>query len=138
MDFYLKLYRQHRSFVWFVCAGSLAFWVDFLTLLVLNECSLNLWLSRAIAFLAAATFTWWFNSHISFRGREARFKNLKGWTSYIGLSALGGILNYVASMLVLKSITPTTPLVMFFAVVVGSFSGLFVNYLTSHHLFFKK
>lgn len=138
MNFLTKLYEQHRSFFWFLCAGGLAFWVDFLVLWLLSYCGLNLWLARAISFLAAATFTWIFNSHISFRGRDARFTKLKGWGSYMALAAIGGILNYSASMVVLKLMTPVTPLVMFMAVVAGSFAGLFVNYLTSHYIFFKK
>ena len=81
-----------------------------------------MWLARAISFLAAATFTWIFN----------------GWGSYMALAAIGGILNYSASMVVLKLMTPVTPLVMFMAVVAGSFAGLFVNYLTNHYIFFKK
>lgn len=131
-------YRKHRSFMWFLCAGSIAFWIDFFTLWILQALGVNLWLARAVAFIVAATFTWFFNSRISFRGREARFKNLKGWGSYMGLAAIGGILNYCASMFVLKSVSTITPLTMFLAIAAGSLAGLLANYLSNHFIFFKK
>lgn len=131
-------YSKHRSLVWFLCAGSIAFWIDFFTLCILQASGLNLWLARAIAFIVASTFTWIFNSRISFRGREARFKNLKGWASYLGLVAIGGILNYCASMVVLESVRTISPLTMFLAIAAGSLAGLFANYFSNHFIFFKK
>lgn len=135
---YAVFFQKHRSFMWFLCAGSIAFWIDFFTLWILQALGLNLWLARAVAFVVAATFTWIFNSHISFRGREARFKNLKGWGSYMGLAAIGGILNYCASMAVLKSVSNVGPLTIFLAIAAGSLAGLFANYLSNHFIFFKK
>lgn len=99
---------------------------------------INLWIARAIAFVIAATFTWLFNSNISFRGRQARYKKLKGWGFYMGLVAIGGTVNYCASMVVLKNATTVTPFIMFLAVVAGSLMGLLVNYATNHFIFFKK
>lgn len=136
--FFQGAYKKHYTLVWFLCAGSIAFWIDFFTLWILQSIGLNLWLGRAIAFIAAATFTWVFNSRISFRGREARFKNLKGWGSYMGLAAIGGILNYCASMIVLKSVSTITPLTMFLAIAAGSLAGLFANFFSNHLIFFKK
>ncbi|OLY47112.1 GtrA family protein [Bartonella apis] len=134
----LDIYKNHRSFVLFLCSGSIAFWIDFFTLWILQTSGLNLWIARACAFIVAATFTWIFNSRISFRGREARFKNLKGWGSYMGLAAIGGVLNYCASMTVLKSSGNVTPLTLFLAIAAGSFAGLFANYFLNHFVFFKK
>lgn len=131
-------YTKHRSLVLFLCSGAIAFWIDFFTLWLLQTIGLNLWAARAIAFIVAATFTWIFNSRISFRGREARFKNLKGWGSYMGLAAIGGVLNYCASMTVLKSVTTVTPITLFLAIAAGSLAGLFANYFLNHFVFFKK
>lgn len=130
--------QQNRSFVYFAFSGGIAFWIDFFTFWVMTAFGNNLWLSRAIAFVIAATFTWIFNSRISFRGREARYKKFTGWLCYIGLVAIGGAVNYCASMTVLISAGNVSPLIMFFAVVVGSIAGLFVNFSTNHFIFFKK
>ena len=128
----LDIFKNHRSFALFLCSGSIAFWIDFFTLWILQTAGLNLWVARGCAFIVAA------NSRISFRGREARFKNLKGWGSYMGLAAIGGVLNYCASMTVLKSSGNVTPLTLFLAIAAGSLAGLFANYFLNHFIFFKK
>ena len=134
----LDIFKNHRSFALFLCSGSIAFWIDFFTLWILQTAGLNLWVARGCAFIVAATFSWIFNSRISFRGREARFKKLKGWGSYIGLASIGGVLNYCASMMVLKSSSNVTPLTLFLAIAAGSLAGLFANYFLNHFIFFKK
>ncbi|MHC5307328.1 GtrA family protein [Bartonella sp. LJL80] len=134
----MSVYKRYRSFIWFAISGSIAFVIDFVMLWIFSALGLNLWVARALAFAVAATFTWIFNSRISFKGRDAHLRKMKGWSTYIALAAIGGSVNYFTSMLILKNFTPTTPIVLLFAVAVGSCSGLFLNYATSHFFFFKK
>ena len=134
----IKFYQRHKTILWFVCSGAIAFWIDFLTFWILQTAGLNLWLARAAAFIIAATFTWVFNTKISFREREARFKNLKGWSTYIALATIGGSFNYCASMVVVKSVSEVNPVTMFIAVAAGSIAGLFANFFLNHIVFFKK
>ncbi|WP_245256551.1 GtrA family protein [Bartonella tamiae] len=132
------IYQRHRALFWFSCAGSIAFIIDFLSLWFLTYIGFNIWFSRALSFIVAATFTWIFNSHISFAGRNARLKKFSGWISYIALASIGGSINYVSSLFVIKQFSEERPEVLFFAVAVGSFLGLFANYLMNHYIFFKK
>ena len=127
----------HR-FLLFCCSGSLAFCVDYGALRVLVWLGLVHWAARILSFIAAATFTWQFNSRVTFRDASARLTGIAGWLSYMGTALIGGTANYLAYLGVLRLVGRVDAYSMFFGVAAGSFAGLAVNYFLCSAWFFKK
>ena len=128
--------RLHRFFL-FCCSGTLAFLVDYGVLRGLVALGMVHWLARIFSFITAATFTWQFNSRITFKSAPSRFTGFSAWLNYMGTAVMGGSVNYAAYLLVMRLAGKTDALSMFLAVAAGSAAGLAVNYILCSAWFFK-
>ena len=93
---------------------------------------------QAIAFLIAATFTWWGNRTFTFAHLAARGARglLREWLSFLAANAFGGLANYL-TYAVLVTFTPPPAGNPYVAVAAGSLVGLLFNFTLSKRLVFR-
>lgn len=126
-----------REIVGFAVAGVLGFVVDTAVLYSAMLLGLNFYLGRVVSFLAAATFTWWFNRRHSFAGAASGKPLWLEWLQYLGAMLLGGAVNYGVSAWVYATlpVSTTAPLL---GVAAGSLAGLVVNFVSAKFLIFRR
>ena len=129
----LKKLLAHR-FVRFGVAGVAGLLVD-LAVLYLLAPWLGWYLARAASFLAAATFTWWFNRTFTFRaapGSQARLSIGREYIAYISSMLGGAAINYTVYVLTLHWMSgPFAPTL---GVALGSCVGLLSNFTAARML----
>ena len=133
----LRRMRVARQLAMFGVAGTLGFIVDAGVLqLLVSGLAWDRYTGRLISFLCAATTTWIFNRHYTFRGH--RRHSLHGeWARYIFAMSGGFACNFAAySALVLWFNIDRQWLVL--AVAAGSIAGLGVNFVASRYWVFRK
>jgi len=90
---------------------------------------------RLISFLCAATATWIFNRHYTFRGPR-RHTLLGEWVRYVFAMSWGFACNYTAYWWCVYFFNFDGPWLIL-AVAAGSVAGLGVNYMASRHWVFR-
>lgn len=117
----------------FCLVGTVGFVIDagILQVLVVGAQS-NIYASRLVSFLAAATATWWMNRRYTFGVQ--RQPSRAEWLRYIALMVLGAVINYgvYALCVTVWILAREQP---WLAVALGSVAGLGANYATSSKLF---
>lgn len=127
---------SYISFLLFVFVGTVGFLVDsFFLYLLKNE--IGLYAARVISFFFAVITTWGLNRTITFKNAKSGLPKWREFLHYMKLMLLGGLVNYLTYAAAIFFI-PTVKLYPIIAVALGSLSGLFINYLTSKYLLFKK
>jgi putative flippase GtrA len=129
--------RLRRQFALFSAGGIIGFIVDAGVLqLLVSLLAWDRFSGRLISFLCAATATWVFNRHYTFRG--SRRHSLWGeWLRYIIAMSGGFACNYAAyTALVLWFDIDRQWLIL--AVAAGSIAGLGVNFFASRHWVYRK
>ena len=120
----------------FSLVGVLGFMVDagFLQLFV-SLFKLDLYISQVIAFLIAASVTWYFNRRFTFKD-EAQTDKKRQWGLYLLLNTAGGAINYgvyalcIANFLLMHHI----PIL---ALAAGTLAGLVFNFFASKYIVFR-
>ena len=118
----------------FGLVGVLGFVVDTGVVDALRLMHGNLYVDQAIAYLAAATFTWWLNRHFTFKIKIS--PTWKEWGKYLIANLSGGVANYLVFVV-------TTMLSSFIyhhailAIALGSLAGLVFNFIFSSLFVFK-
>jgi len=90
---------------------------------------------RLISFLCAATATWVFNRHYTFRGPR-RHSLFGEWARYVFAMSGGFACNYAAYWALVYFFNFDGPWLIL-AVAAGSVAGLGVNYMASRHWVFR-
>jgi putative flippase GtrA len=128
--------RRLRTFFLFCVAGALGFVVDAgIVQSLVSLLDWNPYFSRLLSFLAAATATWLFNRHYTFRGR--RHYSLRGeWLRYLAAMGAGFAVNFsVYSYLVFHyAFVQKYPAL---GVAAGSVAGLAINFISSRYWVFR-
>ncbi|MBB3226793.1 putative flippase GtrA [Luteibacter sp. Sphag1AF] len=129
--------RIGREILLFAAGGLIGFVVDGgIAQSLVSLAHWNVYAARAVSFLAAATSTWWWNSRHTFKGRDSGMGAQAEWLRWMGLMALGAVLNngvYVALLQGIPSLKPW-PVV---AVAAGSLAGAIANYGLARTLLFR-
>lgn len=126
-----------RELVLFGVAGVLGFIVDAgIVQLLVSGPAWNPYLARLVSFLAAATTTWLFNRHFTFR--SLRHYSLAGeWLRYLLAMSGGFALNYaIYSYLVFHY--PVVKQFPALGVAAGSLAGLAVNFASSRYWIYRR
>jgi putative flippase GtrA len=128
--------RALRQLMWFGVGGVIGFILDagILQLLVLGL-SWDRYSGRLISFLFAATGTWVFNRHFTFRGPR-RHTLLGEWVRYVFAMSWGFACNYAAYWVLVYFFNFDGPRLIW-AVAAGSGAGMGVNYMASRHWVFR-
>jgi len=125
-----------NQFLSFALVGAGGFFVDVVIVYtMIFVIGLSPLTARVPSFLAAATFTWYFNRHLTFNDCD-RSQPLSQWVRFLVVNAGGGVVNFAtyAATLLLLGDAAVVPLL---AVAAGSLAGLSVNYIASRYLVFQ-
>jgi Predicted membrane protein len=125
-----------RQIFLFALAGVIGLGVDIAVLYVLRD-AIGPFYGRAVSFFAAVLATWLVNRTLTFKGRLSGLSKKSEFTAYLSLMLIGGAVNYaIYSVLVVGVDTVREHL--FLGVAAGSLAGMFVNFLTSKYLLFRR
>lgn len=127
---------MYYQILFFGIVGVVGLCVDMFFLYILKGFLGPYW-ARLVSFFIAVFVTWIFNRNITFNGRSSSFSLLEEFVAYLGLMIFGGLVNYIAYVVVLFNLE-NVGYGMYIGVVVGSVSGMFINFFTSKHMLFKK
>jgi putative flippase GtrA len=124
----------------FAITGAAGFFVDIAVLwAAMHWGGLSPYAGRAVSYLAAATFTWAVNRHLTFGERRARdgIGMAREWLAFLTVNLGGMSVNY-ALFAVLVAWGPAPLSNPFIAAGGGSIAGLFVNYAASSRFVFRR
>ncbi len=127
------------QFLRFALVGTAGFVVNEAVLFAfLKILHLDPYSGQAVAFVFAATFTWWGNRFLTFREQAAvsRGGMAREWATFIAANALGGAVNYAiyASLVTFAPAPFNSP---FLGVVAGTLVGLAFNFTMSKRFVFR-
>lgn len=123
----------------FGLVGAVGFVVDYsIFSLLVYGLDQPLLMARGLAFICAATTTWYGNRMITFakKGRQSLDSAFNQWQK----SMCSALVSVVPNMMVFKSIielTPNTPIYHFIALVGGVLIGMVSNFLLSRYWVFS-
>ena len=123
------------SFLRFGLVGIAGFVVDSIVLLLAVASGAGPYAGRIVSWLVAVTFTWLCNRGFTFSDHSPL--SFHQWWRYVLVNSLGGMVNYlvyvvlVANIGVFKEYLPL-------AVMVGSLSGMIVNFTASRYWVFRR
>lgn len=124
--------RRARRFLAFSFVGAAGFVVDYAALSLLNLAGLDLLTGQALAWLCAATFTWYLNRRITFASQSKNWG--REWGAFVLANALGGAVNFAVYALAIN-LWPLAHEQPVLAVALGSLAGLVVNFAGSSRVF---
>ena len=126
----------------FGIVGGIGFLVDAGVLIVMLRAGLDPYSGRVVSFLAAATATWILNRSFTFRRDSRSDRHPAGhpmgeWLAYLGLMAIGGLVNYGTYALAVAFLDPVQrhPVI---GVALGSIAGMAINFWSSKTLVFER
>ena len=119
----------------FTLVGGAGFLVDVVVLYSCLALGMDLYGGRAVSFLAAATFTWWFNRNFTF-GRAGFPGAGVEWSCFLAANLTGGAMNIAvyAALIEAGAVFADYPAL---AVAAGSLAGLIVNFTASKLFVFR-
>ena len=127
--------KASRQFLSFLVAGSVGFVVDAgLTLLLVREFQWPAMLARVPAFLVSSAATYELNRRWTFEARDGSW--LRRWTTYVGVTSVGALLNYLCYSLVVVALGSASATILA-GVAAGSIVGLVFNFTASKRVVFK-
>lgn len=125
-----------QQFVRFSIVGAFGFVVDAGVLhLLIATADGDLYVSRLLSFLAAASFTWAMNRRFTFRSTDHRPGHQ--WARFVAVNAVGGGINYAVYAGLVATLPPIAALPVL-GVAAGSLAGLVVNFTVSRTLVFGR
>ncbi|MDP3522831.1 MAG: GtrA family protein [Hydrogenophaga sp.] len=128
--------RLPAQVVAFALAGVLGLGVDTAALYLLMALGLPFAAARAISFVAAASFTWWFNRRLTFRHVRVVEAWWRQWLHYLAAMSLGGVVNYAVSLLAYQA-WPLVHAWPVLALALGSLAGMVFNFLSARFWVFR-
>jgi putative flippase GtrA len=123
-----------QDFIRFGVVGVIGFIVNVAVVYAVRGAT-GLYASGVIAWLVAASTTWWLNRSWTFKGRGDSAMHHQ-WLRFLAVSSLGFVLYYTAFSL-LAAYFPLCHRQPVFAVLGGVFAGMVSNFTLSRKLVFK-
>ena len=124
-----------KQLLFFCISGGVGFLVDAGVLYALIGLGLNPYAARVVSFLCAVFATYLVNSKYTFSHVRGQSRTRQA-AKYLLAMSLGGACNYAAYAAML-AVLPHARLSPLFALMMGSFVGLFVNFASSKFWVFK-
>ena len=129
--------RLRREVALFAVGGILGLAVDAgIAQSLVGLAGWNVYTARVVSFLSAATVTWWWNRTHTFAHRDSGRGHRTEWLHWMGLMALGAVINnglYVLSFKVFPALHAWPSV----AVAVGSAAGAIANFLLARAVLFR-
>ncbi len=128
----MKLARQLFSFGWI---GTLGFLIDAAVFTIVNVFLQNLYLSRVVSYVAAASSNWFLNRKFTFDASD--HSPAHEWGRFLLLQLGGGAINYgvYAFLVSAYEFFEGFPIA---AIAAGSIAGMGVNFLTAKFFVFGR
>ncbi len=122
-----------RQLISFGGIGTLGFLIDAAVFTVTNLFLQNLYLSRVVSYLAAASSNWFLNRKFTFAASDR--PPVEEWGRFLLLQAAGGAVNYgvYALLVTAYGFFAAHPVA---AIAIGSIAGMGVNFLTAKFFVF--
>lgn len=130
------MWHVSKQLAWFGVGGFIGFIVDAgIVQLLVSKLNADPYIGRLFSFLCAATATWLFNRHFTFRKRGG-YTLFGEWTRYLIAMSAGFALNYTtyALLVYFSHFVQDWPAV---GVAAGSLPGSAVNFLGARHWVFS-
>jgi putative flippase GtrA len=127
----------------FGIVGGIGFLVDAGLLHLMLKLGLGYYGGRLVSFLAAATATWTLNRSFTFRRETSTATHpaathpLGEWLAYLGLMAIGGVVNYGTYALALELAEPVRRYPAL-GVALGSIAGMAINFWSAKTMLFER
>ncbi len=122
----------------FAFVGGIGFIADTLVFFVLMKwLSLPIMPARVLAFIVAATVTWFGNRTFTFAGAETGGK-LRQWVKFMCCATLSAVPNLLTFKLGLMLVPESSDIWLFTCMVVGILVGMVSNFLLSKYWVFEK
>lgn len=120
----------------FAVSGVLGLLVDTAVLYLLMITGMGFAVARGLSFIAAATFTWWFNRRYTFAGTVPVPPSWREWGRYLVAMGLGGLVNYGVSLWSHQAfdLVRAWPVL---ALALGSAVGMVFNFVSARYLLFR-
>ena len=124
-----------QQFAIFTLIGGVGFFVDVVVLYCCLWIGMGLYAGRAVSFLTAATFTWWFNRNFTFARAGCAEAGVE-WSRFLAANLTGGTVNFAvyAGLIQGGAMFLDYPAI---AVAAGSLAGLSVNFTASKFFVFR-
>jgi len=132
---------RQSQFLRFAVVGAAGFVVNeavLFVILLVDFWHFNAYWAEAVAFMFAATFTWWGNRRLTFREHAAATARgmAREWAAFMAANALGGAVNY-ATFVAVVHFAPVPFDSPFLGVVAGTLAGLVFNFTMSKRFVFR-
>jgi putative flippase GtrA len=129
--------RLRREVALFAVGGILGLAVDAgIAQSLVGLAGWNVYTARVVSFLSAATVTWWWNRTHTFAHRDSGRGHRAEWLHWMGLMALGAVINNGLYVLAFK-VFPALHAWPSVAVAVGSAAGAIANFLLARAVLFR-
>ena len=122
------------QFIRFCLVGTIGFITDAGILQLLFNLEHNIYIARLISYTIAATVTWVLNTAYTFSNNTE--KNTKTWFKYLILNTIGGVTNYLVFIMCINNLG-TKSIYPVLSVVIGSITGLSINFLINKYFVFR-
>jgi len=134
-----------RELLCFGAIGVGGLFVDMAALTVaMHAAGLTFYTGRVVSYFVAASFTWYMNRVFTFRSR-GRPGALRQWATFLAANAVGGIVNYTTSAMVvavgrhgldLPELAHT--LLPYIGVAAGALTGMTFNFMANKWFVFRR
>jgi len=126
------------EFARFAVIGTIAFFVDTLTLYAALAVGLGFYAGRAVSYLVAVTFTWYGNRRITFTQTRASGTAAiaREWLTFVATNLVGGAANYATYALLVASVGVVRAFPVL-GVAAGSLVGMTLNFTLSKFVVFR-
>lgn len=129
--------RLRREVALFAVGGILGLAVDAgIAQSLVGLAGWNVYTARVVSFLSAATVTWWWNRTHTFAHRDSGRGHRTEWLHWMGLMALGAVINNGLYVLAFK-VFPALHAWPAVAVAAGSAAGSVANFLLARAVLFR-
>ncbi|WP_372065439.1 GtrA family protein [Vibrio pelagius] len=135
-----RVLRPHHQLIKFACVGAGGFFVDCAAFVLFQYVGdLSVMWARALAFLVAATSTWFGNRLLTFeyQGTGSRRDDFRQWQKFMTSAMISAVPNLICFK-ALTLILPEFYGSLFLAMAAGVLVGMISNYLLSKVWVFKQ
>ena len=122
--------------VLFTVSGVLAFGVDILLLYAIMSQGIPFYIGRALSFIGAASFTWWFNRRYTFSATRPKPASWNEWLRFLIAMAIGGLVNYFVSIWSFQTLVTARDHPVL-ALGLGAIAGMAINFFSARVVIYK-
>lgn len=125
-----------KALFFFAVSGGIGFLID-VSVYYLTSLLVSYYIARLISFISAVLFTWWFNRNFTFNDVIKNSNIIIEFLKYLSSMIVGGLLNYIAFILSINTFD-VVKLYPIIGIALGSIVGMFINFILSRFIVYKK